>query len=157
MTILVFDLDDTLLMSKSYKHYKDIEPNHYLNILLFNLKCKKFIYTNGTFGHADISLNNMQCIGLFDEIYARDTLMYMKPHMRSFNEVRNNIIYHHNNSKSDDIIFFDDLSDNLKTAKEVGWITVWIKDTYKPIDDKPFINYHFRTIQEALENLKLNQ
>ena len=156
MTILVFDLDDTLLMSVTYNRYSDIKPDNYLNLLLFKLKCKKFIYTNGTYGHANESLKNMQCKELFNEIYARDTLMYMKPHSRSFNEVRNNIIYRHNNSNHDDIIFFDDLQENLRTARQVGWITVWIKDTYKPIDDKPFINYHFRTIHEALENLKLN-
>ena len=98
----------------------------------------------------------MQCKELFNEIYARDTLMYMKPHSRSFNEVRNNIIYRHNDSNYDDIIFFDDLQENLRTARQVGWITVWIKDTNETIPDKPFINYHFRTIHEALENLKLN-
>jgi len=156
MTILIFDLDDTLLMSGTYNRYSDIKPDNYLNLLLFKLKCKKFIYTNGTYGHADESLKNMQCKELFNEIYARDTLMYMKPHSRSFNEVRNNIIYRHNDSNHDDIIFFDDLQENLRTAHQLGWITVWIKDTFKPIDDKPFINYHFRTIQEALENLKLN-
>ena len=156
MTILVFDLDDTLLMSKSYNRYSDIEPDHYLNLLLFNLKCKKFIYTNGTYGHAHDSLINMQCKELFDEIYARNTLMYMKPHIRSFNEVRNNIIYRHNNSNTDDIIFFDDLLNNLKTAHDIGWVTVWIKDTNESINDKIYINYHFRTIREALENLKLN-
>ena len=156
MTILVFDLDDTLLMSGTYNRYSDIKPDNYLNLLLFKLKCKKFIYTNGTYGHANESLKNMQCKELFNEIYARDTLMYMKPHSRSFNEVRNNIIYRHNNSNPDNIIFFDDLQENLRTARQVGWITVWIKDTFKPIDDKPFINYHFRTIHEALENLKLN-
>lgn len=156
MTILVFDLDDTLLMSGTYKRYSDIQPDHYLNFLLFKLKCKKFIYTNGTYGHAHDSLINMQCKELFNEIYARDTLMYMKPYSRSFNEVRNNILYRHNNSNEDDIIFFDDLQDNLKTAREMGWYTVWIKDTDETIHDKSYINYHFRTIREALQNLKLN-
>ena len=117
MTILVFDLDDTLLMSGTYKRYSDIEPDHYLNFLLFKLKCKKFIYTNGTYGHAHDSLNNMQCKELFNEIYARDTLMYMKPYSRSFNEVRNNIIYHHNNSNPDNIIFFDDLQEIMAYNK----------------------------------------
>ena len=42
MTILVFDLDDTLLMSGTYNRYTDIEPDNYLNLLLFKLKCKKF-------------------------------------------------------------------------------------------------------------------
>ena len=156
MTILVFDLDDTLLMSTSYKRYSDIKPDHYLNLLLFNFKYKKFIYTNGTYGHAHESLTNMECKELFDEIYARNTLMYMKPHIRSFNEVRNNIIYRHNNSNTDDIIFFDDLLNNLKTAHDIGWVTVWIKDTNESINDKIYINYHFRTIRDALENLKLN-
>lgn len=156
MTILVFDLDDTLLMSGTYKRYSDIKPDHYLNLLLFRLKCKKFIYTNGTYSHAYDSLINMQCKELFNEIYARDTLMYMKPYSRSFNEVRNNILYRHNDSNDDDIIFFDDLPDNLKTASEMGWYTVWIKDTNETIHDKSYINYHFRTIREALQNLKLN-
>ena len=39
-SIFVFDLDDTLLMSGTYNRYSDIEPDNYLNLLLFKLKCK---------------------------------------------------------------------------------------------------------------------
>ena len=45
MKVLIFDLDDTLLMSNSYKNYNDIQPNNYLNYLLYKLSNKKFIYT----------------------------------------------------------------------------------------------------------------
>ena len=34
MKVLIFDLDDTLLMSNSYKRYSDIRPNNYLKYLL---------------------------------------------------------------------------------------------------------------------------
>ena len=49
MVVLVFDLDDTLLMSKSYNQYSDINEHTKLNKYLDNLKCKKFIYTNGIY------------------------------------------------------------------------------------------------------------
>ena len=48
MKSLVFDLDDTLLMSGTYKRYSDIVPNSKLTDILYNLQNPKYLYTNGT-------------------------------------------------------------------------------------------------------------
>ena len=46
MIILVFDLDDTLLMSNEYRSYETIKFNRELLNLLNSLNYKKIIYTN---------------------------------------------------------------------------------------------------------------
>ena len=61
MKVLIFDLDDTLLMSNTYKRYSDIRPNNHLKHILNNMSNKKFIYTNGTYGHGEDGLNAMKC------------------------------------------------------------------------------------------------
>ena len=72
--ILVFDLDDTLLMSGTYNRYTDIKTDNYLNLLLFKLKCKKFIYTNGTYGHGITCSQIMGIKENFDKIIGRDNI-----------------------------------------------------------------------------------
>ena len=44
MKSLVFDLDDTLLMSGTYKRYSDIVPNSTLTDTLYNLQNPKYLY-----------------------------------------------------------------------------------------------------------------
>ena len=124
MKVLIFDLDDTLLMSNSYKNYNNIIPNNHLNYILNKLPNKKFIYTNGTYNHGVYGLKHMGCSDEFKMIYARDTIPFMKPDFRSFNYVNNSILYDFN--FTDKKIFFDDLQSNLKTANKLGWETVWI-------------------------------
>ena len=146
---MLFDLDDTILMSNIYKHYTDIIPDSYLNYLMDNINCKKFIYTNGTLGHAQNSLKSLDNGYQFKGIFARDTLPYMKPDFRSFNHVQNLLYYNHKCNRSDKFIFFDDLPNNLKTAKSLGWMTVWINPK---CDDFyfDFIDYKFKTLIESL-------
>ena len=55
MIILIFDLDDTILMSNTYSKYSDIEPDEYMKYILDGMNCKKFLYTNGTYGHGENS------------------------------------------------------------------------------------------------------
>ena len=114
MKVLIFDLDDTLLMSNSYNKYSDIKPNNLLNYKLYNLQNPKFIYTNGTKGHGQEGLDAMGCIDSFKNIYARDNLPFMKPDFKSFNYVNNSIYFDYGYDKKR--IFFDDLPNNLYTA-----------------------------------------
>ena len=128
MTVFIFDLDDTLLMSNTYRTYNDIKENYGLFHILSNLDHPKFIYTNGTSSHAITSLDKMGILDLFDGIFARDTLEHMKPHYKSFNYVNNFIKKYYPNQN---IIFFDDLKENLDMANYFNWITVWINKEYK--------------------------
>jgi len=154
MKVLVFDLDDTLLMSNSYKRYSDINPNNNLNYLLDKYKNKKFIYTNGTYGHGKEGLSAMKCKESFQKIYARDTLPYMKPDFKSFNHVNNDILYNHN--LSDKRIFFDDLQNNLKTAHDIGWETVWIHPHAKYYSKPNYVDHAYTNIIDALYSINLN-
>ena len=156
MINLIFDLDDTLLMSNTYKSYNDIKPDKYLNFLLFTLKHKKFIYTNGTLGHGENSLKHMNLTNQFKDIYARDIIPYMKPYYRSFNHVRNSLLYKHSCNIHDKFIFFDDLIDNLLSAKNIGWTTVWINPNCNNVDNENYIDYRFNNIIDALEYFKDN-
>ena len=88
----------------------------------------------------------------FDDIFARDTLPYMKPEFRSFNGVQNILYYKHNTSKNDTYIFFDDLPQNLQTAKKIGWITIWVHD--KCHQNYDFVDYAFKDIYNALIFIK---
>ena len=156
MIVLIFDLDDTILMSNTYSKYTDIIPDEYLKYLLNDTKCKKFIYTNGTYGHGEKSIEALDLENVFQDIYARDMLPYMKPDYRSYNEVQNILYYKHSCSKNDMFIFFDDMLQNLAMAKQMGWITLWIHP--KGDTSYYFIDYTFKDIHNALIfiNSKIN-
>jgi len=162
MIILVFDLDDTLLMSNEYTNYETIKYNSQLVNKLNSLRYNKIIYSNGTYGHVTNSVpkllgNNFK----FNEIYARDTIPYMKPLNKSFNHVKNDIFYNLNLYKYSDIsfIFFDDNLDNMKTAKEIGWITVWIPHRNYNANIRNnkylFVDYKYNNIIDALNNMNI--
>jgi len=50
-------------------------------------------------------------------------------------------------------LFFDDLLDNLKTAKGLGWTTVWINE--RPSTKEKYVDLSFTNIYQALLNLSL--
>ena len=154
MKVLVFDLDDTLLMSNTYKRYSDIRPSDHLNYLLYKSSNKKFIYTNGTYGHGENGLSAMKCKDSFQKIYGRDTLPFMKPDFKSFNYVNNDILYNYN--LSDKKIFFDDLQENLKTAHNIGWETVWIHPQANNNKKPDYIDHAYTNVIDALYSIDLN-
>ena len=139
-------------MSNTYSKYSDILPDNFLKYLLDEINCKKFIYTNGTYGHGVNSLNSLELNKSFNDIFARDTLPYMKPYFQSFNEVQNILYYRHNTSKMDIYIFFDDILHNLETAKKVGWITIWIHPSGNSNLD--YVDYTFKDVHNALLFIK---
>jgi FMN phosphatase YigB (HAD superfamily) len=146
--IHIFDLDDTLLLSNSYYNYSDININNLLNVLLHKLE-KKYIFTNGTFGHAHRALSYMRT-PLFRYIFARDNLydnQKMKPYLDPYIFIMNTILSDQDNH-NESIIFYDDMLCNLKTAKNINWITVWINDSFDPIPE--YVDYKFDTIIDAL-------
>ena len=52
------------------------------------------------------------------------------------------------------MIFFDDLEDNLFTAKTLGWTTVWIDPKLQKKED--FVDYSFPNIYEAIYYFRRN-
>jgi len=144
MNIYIFDLDDTILMHKQFKNgieYNIIQYNPQIDNYLSSIQGTKYIYTNGTYGHADKTLQMMEIDHHFDFIYARDTLDSMKPEYSSFKQVYLDVLYRNNLSYTDPhtIFFYDDLLDNLKTAYKIGWKTIWIHPNHWKKYD--FVNY----------------
>ena len=151
----VFDLDDTLII-----HQKNIPMNIYiqkdedLNNLLSKCKGECYIYTNGTLSHALNVINKMKIKDNFHKIYSRDNIPYMKPDIKSFASIQNDLnkIY-----KSNDIIyFFDDLVENLNSAKRLGWVTFWIHPNYRSGSSYPFIDKSYPDIKTCLRNIQNN-
>jgi FMN phosphatase YigB (HAD superfamily) len=149
MINLIFDIDDTLIIHPKggSLDYNKIIVNQKFNYLLDFFKYPKFIYTNATYGHADIVLKNLNNKNKFQKIFARDTIPYTKPNIKSFVYV-NNII--NNNNKN---IFFDDMLDNLYTAKILNWTTIWISPKAYEFQYN-FVDYYFKDINDAMENLQ---
>ena len=155
MTIHIFDLDDTLLMSDTYNDYFDIKPLNSLNQILYNLN-KKYIFTNATYNHAIKCLSNMNA-PIFEFIFARDNLysnQKLKPNIDPYICI-NSIIKKYDIDNSELVIFYDDLLCNLETAKQLNWMTIWItkSNDYKP----DYVNYKFNNIIDAINYMEYHE
>ena len=150
MIHFIFDLDDTIIMHNGRRGYDWIQPDLTLSRLLDECKEKGtcYIYTNGTAGHAVDVLERMNIKTKFKKAYSRDTMDYMKPDMNSFIDVHDNISYDDPEPKV--IFFFDDQLNNLKTAHDLGWKTIWIHPRSDLKWRYPFVNLAFNTINDSL-------
>ena len=149
----IFDLDDTLIIHKNtHINYNLISEDHLLTQLLHKCRGPRYIYTNGTGNHALAVLDQMNIKHHFDKIYSRDTIPYMKPDNRSFNDVQNDISYRYPISKT--IFFFDDRLENLKAAFQMGWFTFWIHPNHSLGNQYDFVTMSFSTIKDCLTYLE---
>ena len=149
----IFDLDDTLIIHKNtHINYNLISEDNLLTQLLHKCKGPRYIYTNGTGDHALAVLDKMKIKHHFDKIYSRDTIPYMKPDNRSFNDVQNDISYRYPVSKT--IFFFDDRLENLKAAFQMGWFTFWIHPNAMMGNQYKFVTMSFITIKDCLRYLE---
>jgi putative hydrolase of the HAD superfamily len=130
----IFDLDDTIIMHNGRSvNYNLMDENPLLTYYLKQCKGPKYIYTNGTYSHADTVLKRMNLSDEFEKIYSRDTIYLMKPSLSSAVSVQRDITFH-NNDQNNKYIFFDDLLSNLEMGKKLGWKTIWIHpDFHKKI------------------------
>tara|TARA_A100001015_G_scaffold141954_1_gene157544 strand:- start:414 stop:896 length:483 start_codon:yes stop_codon:yes gene_type:complete len=155
MIYYLFDLDDCIVIHPpNDKDMYNIKPDPTLQNLFNDIKYKSFIFTNGTYSHAELVLNKME-LSNFKKIYARDTIPYMKPHIKSFDFVRKNILYQdYNKDFTNTFIFFEDTLENLKMAKNFGWITIWIHPNFIDKYHYNFVDYSFPNIYDALYKIK---
>lgn len=150
MNIYVFDLDDTIIMHHNRKvNYETIKCNKNIDFFLSSLNGPKYIYTNGTYGHANTVLDKMGISHHFELIYARDTLDYMKPNPKSFIQVHDDIIYRENITQEYNIHFYDDLLENLNTAHNIGWKTIWVNPHYKEKYKYYFIDFSLYSLSST--------
>ena len=152
MNHYVFDLDDTLILHRNDIHYEWICEDHVLTHYLKKCNGAKYIYTNGTIGHAEDVLDRMNITDEFHSVYSRDSFYQMKPSVVSAVRLHVDIRGHH----EDKVIFFDDLHENLRTGKLLGWITVWISPTHELKEEYDHIDYAFTNIIDALKYIQEN-
>ena len=60
MKIYLFDMDDTIYIHDRPLVYDNIKEDRHLSALLYYCPYPKYIYTNATFGHADVILEKMK-------------------------------------------------------------------------------------------------
>ena len=151
--IYIFDLDDTIVIhEKNTVNYDKMRPDTNLENLIDKLNTKElYIYTNGTYEHAELCLKKIKLFEKF-QIYARDTIPSMKPYISSYYHVQKQIIKRDYNNK---IIFFDDNYQNLQSAKRIGWITVWVHPSF--IEKTKYMDYAFPNIYQALLHFTVNE
>jgi FMN phosphatase YigB (HAD superfamily) len=149
MIYYIFDLDDTLIIHYGNKDlYSSIKPEKALENTLKHLNA--YIFTNGTDSHAQLVLDKMN-ITHIKKIFARDTIPYMKPDIRSFLYVQKNILYQDNNyDDNNTFIFYDDLLENLQAAKKLNWITIWIHPKFNLKNNYNYVDAAFPNIYDAL-------
>jgi len=150
MKTFVFDLDHTLLY-KPYNTYDDIKQDLDLINILSQINSPIYLFTNATYGHADISLKKLNIFHYIDLIFARDTINLMKPDFNAYNFVHNRIKFNNVSLFSEynnpDILFFDDQIDNLETAKKFNWTTIYIGNEERVPD---YVDHKFKNIVQAI-------
>jgi len=160
MKIAVFDVDDTIIIhGTESRDYYTTSNSNFRELLESKSFDKIYLYTNGTWGHGNSIAEHLNILDMVSFIYGRDNLQsmiyprHMKPHIESFQFVHDSIIYGsgaYNNNIIPEIYFFDDLKQNLETAKQIGWKTILIKPDSTI---EPYIDHVFSNIYAALINL----
>lgn len=181
MVSYVFDLDQTLyqnvtfnrndarsigILCRSYFHNKNYSAKSAIlsNIiviykkyfhrdkklisLLQKIKGDKHVITNSRPCHCFTALSLLGISKFFKFVMNTDTQKYIKPHP----QIYQNLIDHNKNKKTQ-YIFFDDLIENLITAKKMGWKTVLINSHHIPKDHeivKKYAEHIFPNIYQAL-------
>ena len=142
--VYIFDLDDTLYTQDALsdvtiyenddyieKYYEQYQLDHKLDILLSKIDAPKYIMTNATYEHAYNVLKRLGIMENFKQIFSRDNMLTMKPSIESYNFVKNAVEKNERLEANElNYIFFDDLKENLKTAKYVNWTTCHINNQF---------------------------
>lgn len=150
--IWIFDLDFTLYSeydvdesSTNKRFYESFGRKALLNDLLKKLKGKKYIFSNGSKSHVEDVISKMKMKMIFKKIAYSEEYPKLKPHISAYEYV----IQKFKLKKNDKIYFFEDTLENLRTAKNLGWKTIYItpkktKRKYK------YVDYTFHNIETAI-------
>jgi len=152
MRILVYDLDDTLYDTRLLGNKDNIRYDAELYSLMDN-QYSNYIYTNAVLKHAVDILERKSLSNLIKGIYYRpEDIRNMKPEVRGYRMVEDGILNEEKLSLFDapEIYFFDDVSENLRTAKKMGWTTILI-DVDKL--DASHIDYQYFSVKQALKDM----
>ena len=164
----IFDLDDTLYppvkmqspwlqnsmltsgWGVSPGFYEHIHPDPELNQLLRQLG-NTYIFTNASNGHMINCLQRMKAMDCFKSAIYNDLYKSTyKPMLYPY------LLANHVFELSGDVIFFfEDSLPNLKTAKQLGWNTIYIDHmrAMNPANKPPFVDAVFPDIKSAIRTV----
>ena len=153
----LIDMDDTLYLHRGKLEYNNVVEDKRLSYLCQECSHPKYIYTNATFGHADILLQKMNLTDQFKKIYSRDDkiiindgfISSMKPNIYSAISVEASVNRDYKNQKNI-FYFFDDILENLQTGKSRKWTTIWISPLFNEYKRYPYVDFAFPDIKIAL-------
>jgi len=117
--------------------YSPITPDPELCDLLRALPGRRFVFTNGSRGHAARVVARLGAEGLFDDLFAIEDMAFEpKPSPASFRRLLDR-----HGFAAEQAIFFDDLPRNVAAAKALGFATVLVvsdKDwSHEPAGARP--------------------
>lgn len=99
-----------------------VEPTEALKAAIRNLPGRKYVFTNGSRGHADRVVHKLGLSDLFDGHFGIEDAGYQpKPRRSAFDRLHDKF-----SITPKDAVMFEDLSRNLKTAHELGYTTVLV-------------------------------
>ena len=155
----IFDLDNTLYSPLIYpdcwinngyydKFYKSLKQDLKLSKLLKKTK-DNYIFTNANKIHMDVCLKKLRIKMRFKNYIYLDS--YPPNKYKPDSIVYELAIEKFKLNPNDDVFFFEDLAENLKTAKKKGWKTVFL-DYENQMNKKPkYIDYKFDNIYDAID------
>lgn len=133
----------------AYVHNFDVSPymgsNPRLRALLAALPQRKLIFTNASSDHAHNVLRVLGVEDCFDFVVGVEEVDYIpKPDPRAYEACRARTGV--NPQKS---MFIDDLPENLKPAKAMGMITVWVTASKRRTFE--FVDFYLSRIEDLAE------
>jgi len=167
MNVFVFDLDNTLIdtniifskeniQNKQANSFEFYKTNIYHNpiykktaSLIKKLKGPKILMTNASRTHGYYAMKAMGLVTNFIGQVDRDSGYGIKPNHGMYMKVNDVVSHVKSPIVNRRIIFFDDLQENLKTAKTYNWITVLISPHDAEVKCK-YIDFRFTSIHNAL-------
>jgi len=139
--------------------YSWLKPDVRLRAALDTLQGRKFIFTNGSKSHAERACERLGIVDLFDGIFDITQANYHpKPEMEAYTR-----FLHHFNINPQRAVMFEDLEQNLATAKNLKMRTVLVapdgavfkpdKSWQKGVHDQPYIDFMTKNLPEFLEKI----
>lgn len=130
----------------AYVHDFDVSPymgpNPRLKALLRALPQRKLIFTNASSEHARNVLRALEVESFFEYIIGVEEVDFIpKPDPRAYEKCREKTGVDPTRS-----MFLDDLPENLKPAKAMGMVTVWVSPSQGREFD--FVDFHLNRIEE---------
>ena len=121
-----------------------LAPNPDLYALINKYSVKKYIFTNSDTNHAERVMRFMKVRDLFEQtvVDVISLFPYCKPMPEAFEKARQMT----GNLPAEKIVFVDDSLANIKSAKALGFQTIWINKNHDPDH-----NFDFPVIYDILE------